>query len=85
MHCVQQRDDVCSLYSAREEAHRIPPSGSEHDRDYEGWRRSGGSPDTLLEFASAEELAAVVAGWPMSRLVAIWNTLAGSDPGEPFY
>ena len=36
------------------------------------------------QFASAEELAAVAASWPVSKLVAIWNALPGVVPVNRF-
>ena len=35
-------------------------------------------------FASEEELARLAAGWPGSRLVEIWNGLAGVQPVQKF-
>jgi Protein of unknown function (DUF3489) len=35
-------------------------------------------------FASQKELAALVAGWPAERLVAIWNSLPGVTPVKGF-
>jgi hypothetical protein len=39
---------------------------------------------TAQRFASAEELAGIVAGWPLMRLVAVWNTLPGVIPVNRF-
>jgi Protein of unknown function (DUF3489) len=35
-------------------------------------------------FSSQKELAALVAGWPAERLVAIWNSLPGVTPAKKF-
>jgi hypothetical protein len=35
-------------------------------------------------FASQEELAELVAGWPGERLVAVWNSLPGVTPVKKF-
>jgi hypothetical protein len=37
-----------------------------------------------LSFANEEELARLAAGWPGSRLVEIWNGLAGVQPIQKF-
>ena len=35
-------------------------------------------------FASQKELAALLAGWPAERLVALWNSLPGVEPVDGF-
>lgn len=35
-------------------------------------------------FASAKELAKLAEGWPVARLVAIWNSLPGGEPVKRF-
>src|SRR5260370_22226049 len=35
-------------------------------------------------FSSSQELAALAGKWPGSRLVEIWNSLPGAEPGERF-
>jgi hypothetical protein len=40
--------------------------------------------EAAVSFASAEEFASLAVGWPLSRLVAIWNTLPGVTPVNRF-
>ena len=35
---------------------------------------------TIASFATCDELAVAVAGWPMARLVELWNAIPGVVP-----
>jgi len=43
-----------------------------------------GTASGLIQFASPAALAKVAADWPLSRLVAIWNSIPGHTPAKKF-